>query len=58
MKRGKFIRLLIKSKCVLLRHGNRHDVYINKLNGKKSVVPRHPEIKELLVKEIMKQLEI
>jgi hypothetical protein len=44
--------------CYLKRHGKKHDIYINPINGKQSPVPRHPEIKESLCRLIKKQLEI
>ncbi|MEN6469592.1 MAG: addiction module toxin, HicA family [Smithella sp.] len=40
------------------RHGGRHDIYINPLNGKKAPLPRHEEIKESLCDLIRKQLGI
>ncbi|WP_353740103.1 type II toxin-antitoxin system HicA family toxin [Desulfonatronovibrio magnus] len=40
------------------RHGNKHDIYANPHNGKQTPVPRHNEIKESLVKLILKQLGI
>lgn len=44
MKRKEFIRRLEKEGCVLLRHGARHDIYLNPSTGKKQPVPRHTEI--------------
>jgi len=58
MKRGNFIRELVKTGCYLKRHGSRHDIYANPQNGKQSPVPRHPELKESLCKLIRKQLVI
>jgi predicted RNA binding protein YcfA (HicA-like mRNA interferase family) len=58
MKRQAFIRQLQKAGCVLLRHGSRHDVYLNPANGEKQPVPRHSEIDELLAKHIKKILGI
>ena len=58
MKRGILIRQLTKLGCYLKRHGGRHDIYTNPLNGKRAPVPRHSEIKESLVKLIKKQLGI
>ena len=58
MKRKNFIKFLIKSGCFLYRHGSKHDLYKNSINGKITAVPRHREIKESLVKLIKKQLEI
>ncbi len=56
MKRRDFIRELVDAGCYLKRHGGKHDIYINRENGKQSPVPRHPEIKESLCALIRKQL--
>ncbi|MDH4129149.1 MAG: type II toxin-antitoxin system HicA family toxin [Spirochaetota bacterium] len=56
MKRKQFLQDLEKAGCTLLRHGSKHDVYINPANGKKQPVPRHSEIHNQLVKHIKKQL--
>jgi len=58
MKRKEIIRQLVKAGCVLLRHGARHDVYVNPLNGKKQPVPRHAEIDDILADHIKKYLGI
>jgi hypothetical protein len=50
------IRELAASGCVLLRHGSRHDLYLNPVNGRQAPIPRHGEIKESLVRLIRKQL--
>ncbi|WP_216092667.1 type II toxin-antitoxin system HicA family toxin [Candidatus Marithrix sp. Canyon 246] len=49
---------MINAGCYLKRHGSKHDIYINPNNGKQAPVPRHPEIKEILVKKIKRQLGI
>jgi len=56
VKRGNFIRSLVKRGCHLQRHGKRHDIYANSITGRRAPVPRHPEIKESLVRLIEKQL--
>jgi predicted RNA binding protein YcfA (HicA-like mRNA interferase family) len=56
MKRTKLIKELEKSGCILLRHGSRHDIYLNPSTGKKQPVPRHSEIDDHLVKHIKKHL--
>jgi predicted RNA binding protein YcfA (HicA-like mRNA interferase family) len=56
MKRSELIRQLAERGCVLLRHGARHDIYLNPANGKKQPVPRHPEIDDALAKHIRKYL--
>ncbi|MDZ7698866.1 MAG: type II toxin-antitoxin system HicA family toxin [Deltaproteobacteria bacterium] len=58
MKRSELIRLLTGAGCVLLRHGSRHDIYVNPANGKKQPVPRHREVDEDLAKHIKKHLGI
>lgn len=52
MKRKKFIQLLEKNGCFLLRHGANHDIYINPKNNLKQPVPRHNEIENELIKHI------
>lgn len=56
MKRKDLIRQIEGEGCYLLRHGSRHDVYINPKNGMKQPIPRHREIDENLVKHIKKYL--
>ena len=40
----------------LLRHGSKHDWYVNERTGKSQAVPRHREIKEWLARDIIKDL--
>lgn len=58
MKRGELIRQLVDIGCYLKRHGGKHDIYANPINGKTTPIPRHNEIKESLVLLIKKQLGI
>jgi predicted RNA binding protein YcfA (HicA-like mRNA interferase family) len=58
MKRQEFIRELEQAGCVLHRHGAKHDIYRNPVNGKKAPVPRHVEIKNSLCRLIRKQLDL
>jgi len=58
MKRNLLLRYLADSDCVLYREGGRHSVFINTKNSKKVAIPRHPDINDILVKEICKELEI
>jgi len=44
--------------CVLLRHGGRHDFWINPTSGAQSAVPRHNELKKGIVRAICRQLGI
>jgi len=58
LKRVAVIRYLVKKGCFLLRHGDRHDIYQNPVNGKKAPIPRHSEIKNTLFELIKKQLDV
>ncbi len=56
MKRGEFIRYLVKEGCYLVRHGKRHDIYANPGTGRRAPIPRHTEIKDSLAQIIKAQL--
>lgn len=56
MKRNELIRFLECKGCCLLRHGGRHDIYMNPDNSLKQPVPRHSEIDDRLAKHIKKYL--
>ena len=56
MKRKELIKKIAAAGCLLLRHGNRNDLYKNPATGKKQPVPRHDEIDENLAKHILKEL--
>ena len=58
MKRTKFIEHLSANDCFLKREGRNHSIFINSITGKKSAIPRHVEIGDMLCKEICKQLGI
>ena len=58
MKRNILIKFLTENNCVLLREGKKHSLYKNLLNGNFTAVPRHPDIQEMTVKSICKQLGI
>ena len=58
MKRRELIQHLESQKCMLLREGNKHSVYINRQNNKVSTVPRHREINDFLARKICRDLQI
>jgi len=58
MKRKELIQYLIAEGCILLREGQRHSVYMNKLKNRVSTVPRHAEINDFLARKICRDLEI
>ena len=49
---------LRQHECDKVREGGNHTIWKNTKNGKITSVPRHKEIKDLLVKNICKQLDI
>ena len=46
MTAGEMVRLLKKHGCKLIRHGARHDIWMNPETGGMAEIPRHPS-KEL-----------
>ena len=57
MKRRDLIRILTEMGCVLVRHGAKHDWYMNAETSRSQPVPRHNEINERLAKSIIKKLK-
>ena len=58
MKTNLFIKHLNEKNCVLYREGSNHSMFRNPKNGKRTSVPRHPNIDEYLAFDICKQLDI
>jgi mRNA interferase HicA len=58
MKRTELIHYLKSLGCELLREGSRHSWWSNPVLNKRSAIPRHVEIKDLLAKKICKDLGI
>ena len=58
MKREKFLKYLRNHGCELLREGGRHSWWQNSELNKRSAIPRHIEIKDILVKKICKDLGV
>ncbi len=56
MKRRAFVREWETAGCTLHRHGKRHDIYRNPVNGQQAPVPRHTEIADTLCAIIRRQL--
>lgn len=53
MKQRELLKLFRRSGWYLLRHGAGHDIYTN---GKNQVpIPRHPDINEVLARELIKK---
>jgi predicted RNA binding protein YcfA (HicA-like mRNA interferase family) len=58
VKRSELIRFLVENGCYLKRHGGRHDIYANPATGRQAPVARHSEVKDSLVRLIVRQLEL
>ncbi len=58
MKRVDLIRYLEKHGCVFHREGSNHTVYRRVGTVDVSVIPRHREVKEVIVRKICKQLGV
>ena len=56
MKRTDLIRTIEAMGCVFIRHGGKHDWYMNSTTRVSQPVPRHREIKETLARHIIKTL--
>ena len=56
MKRKDLIKEIESNGCVLVRHGAKHDWYLNPDTKKSQPVPRHNEINENLARHIIKML--
>lgn len=57
MKHSKLIKTLEEMGCILIRHGSNHDWYQNPETGMFQSITRHPDINELLAKQIIKRLK-
>ncbi len=58
MKRSKLVHHLNTHGCELLREGKRHSWWHNPAMNRRSAVPRHNEISDVLAKKICKDLGI
>ena len=58
MKRVDVIKHLRSQGCELLREGGKHSWWHNPALNKRSAMPRHSEVKEILVKKICADLGI
>lgn len=58
MKRSELIRYLTAQSCELLREGGRHSWWHNPEQNKRSAIPRHAEIKDILANKICKDLGV
>jgi mRNA interferase HicA len=58
MKRRDLIRHLLQCGCKLVREGGRQSWWINASQNKRSAIPRHTEIADLLARKICMDLGI
>ena len=58
MKRRELVRYLQDHGCTLVREGGNHSWWGNPAKNKRSAVPRHSEVHEIMVRKICKDLDI
>lgn len=58
MKRRALLRHLHQHGCILIREGGNHSWWENPAKNRRSAVPRHSEINEILARKISKDLDI
>jgi mRNA interferase HicA len=58
MKRQKLIKFLRENGCELSREGKRHSWWYNQSMNKRSAIPRHTEISDILANKICKDLGV
>ena len=58
MKRRAFLAHLSAHGCTLVREGAKHSWWGNPQNGRRSAVPRHTEIDDLLARKICRDLGV
>jgi len=58
MKKIALLKYLRSQGCELLREGGKHSRWHNPALNKRSAIPRHSEIKDILVKKICKDLGV
>lgn len=58
MKRKEFLKYLRSQGCELLREGGKHSWWFNPELNKRSAIPRHSEIKDIVAKKICKDLGV
>ncbi|HUG10074.1 MAG TPA: type II toxin-antitoxin system HicA family toxin [Opitutaceae bacterium] len=56
MKRRDLIRKIEEGGAIFIRHGGKHDWYMNPETKMAQPVPRHSEIKEFVAQSIIRKL--
>lgn len=58
MKRVELLKHLKRHGCKMIREGRRHSWWRNGRGDRRSSIPRHREIHDLLAKKICRDLEV
>jgi predicted RNA binding protein YcfA (HicA-like mRNA interferase family) len=58
MKRTKLLKHLRQHGCTFDREGGNHTIYRNADRSRKTVIPRHTEIKPNMVRKICKDMDV
>lgn len=58
MKRRALLAHLAAHGCMLVREGSKHSWWGNPANGRRSAVPRHSEVDDLLSRKICRDLGV
>ncbi|MBE0662658.1 MAG: type II toxin-antitoxin system HicA family toxin [Bacteroidales bacterium] len=58
MKRRELLKHLRNHGCKLLREGSKHSWWHNPSQNRRSAIPRHIEIKDILVRKICQDLGV
>ena len=58
MKRSVLLRYLQAQGCALVREGSRHSWWRNRSGDRRSAVPRHREINDILARKICRDLGV
>jgi hypothetical protein len=56
MKKGELLKRIQAQGCIFVKHGKKHDVYVNPRTGVEERIPRHNDINENLAKVIIRNL--
>ena len=54
MKRNLLLKEIRKRGALFVRHGGKHDIYVNPKTGIIEQIPRHPDVDENLAGNIIK----
>jgi predicted RNA binding protein YcfA (HicA-like mRNA interferase family) len=58
VKHGALLKILKAQGCVFIKHGKKHDQYLQPRTGKKDQVPRHPLISDETARSIIRNLSV